>query len=180
MSESQHPIGGELPLGACSAVQLILAIVTKQRGAPRAQALDGAQKEPMLPHAHKLRPNPHDPRVPYVPHDPRVQHDPNLFVEGWMRPIGPGRCAIRFPDQRSKHHNASCEADPTLWSLESWHMLDWMLSAQFRGPRGQPLRQHWLRHRMPETSWYRLRRWLVWSGRRVEAIGQRDRQSHQD
>ena len=81
----------------------------------------------------------------------------------FLKPIGLGRCHLAF---RSDSENL-VEA----WDLESWHMLDWMVSVQLRHACGARSRYHWFKHRMPENDWFGLRRWLLWSGRRVESIG---------
>lgn len=102
----------------------------------------------------------------------------------YLRPVGPGRCRFEYDHRNGIDANAPTEHHPMLdsyvsgsgevWQLESWHMLDWMVSAQFRGTTRARRRYHWLKHRTPEAAWYGLRRWLLWSGRRVEAIGQRN------
>jgi len=93
-----------------------------------------------------------------------------------IKPVGPGRCievygtSITTRDKAFKTNNDTVDE---VLKLESWHMLDSMVSAEFSCSRGQRVRHHWLKHRMASHDWYTLRRWLLWSGRRVEAIGQR-------
>ena len=91
-----------------------------------------------------------------------------------IRPIGPGRCLLepRLPAKCNMHGKGS-DAFVQTWQLEAWHMTDWMVSVQFRGLCGKRIRQHWLKARTSFDAWYNLRRWLIWSGRRVESIGQR-------
>ena len=97
-------------------------------------------------------------------------------VASSIKPIGPGRCIKAFSTSittRNKACQTSTSALDEVLKLESWHIFDLMVSAEFSCPRGQRVRHHWLKHRMAPNDWYALRRWLLWSGRRVEAIGQR-------
>jgi len=83
-------------------------------------------------------------------------------------PEGPGRC--RVIDRRSVE-----QPDRRCWELRHWHLLDFLVSVRLRREDGHEETFHWLRSRTPPTVWFALRRWLVWSGRRVGAIGERIR-----
>jgi hypothetical protein len=93
-----------------------------------------------------------------------------------IMPIGPGRCLV----ERSDLTPPSCKKQPIhnqpqeTWHLEAWHMSDWMVSVQFSSTGGKRIRHHWLKQGLHQDTWYQLRRCLIWSGRRVEAIGQRE------
>ncbi|NBO96144.1 MAG: hypothetical protein EBT36_09585 [Betaproteobacteria bacterium] len=95
-----------------------------------------------------------------------------------IRPIGPGRCLVErgYLSEPPRHPRPDHDQPTETWQLEAWHMIDWMVSVQFRGADGKRILHHWLKQGMSGDPWYQLRRWLIWSGRRVEAIGQREKQ----
>lgn len=83
-----------------------------------------------------------------------------------LYPEGPGRCRVVSDALRSGHDRQS-------WELRHWHLMDFLVSVRLRREDGHEETFHWLRWQTPPAMWFGLRRWLVWSGRRVRSIGER-------
>jgi hypothetical protein len=81
-------------------------------------------------------------------------------------PEGPGRC--RLVDE-----SGGRPEDRQSWELRYWHLLDFMVSVRLRRDDGHEETFHWTKWNTQPAIWFGLRRWLVWSGRRVGGIGER-------